>query len=113
MSTTDPDWVLDNHHEAAKEIDRLRQVLKGERKAASEANADYFRLQSENQNLCALLANVKELVEKGDQTTGYCCCGSAMDAHGYGDGHTPVDEGDHRSDQLLAEIKKALEGYNG
>ena len=25
--------------------------------------------------------------------TGCCCCGSPVDSHGFGDGHSPVDEG--------------------
>jgi hypothetical protein len=33
------------------------------------------------------------MLEHADCSTGYCCCGSPMDGHSFGDGHSPVDQG--------------------
>lgn len=38
-----------------------------------------------------------------DPATGYCCCGSPVDSHGFGDGHSPVDDGHYRL-QLMREM---------
>jgi len=40
--------------------------------------------------------------------TGCCCCGSPVDSHGFGDGHSPVDEGVYFITQLIKDARTAL-----
>ena len=40
--------------------------------------------------------------------TGCCCCGSPVDSHGFGDGHSPVDEGVYFITQLIKAARAAL-----
>lgn len=55
-----------------------------------------------------LLRRALILLEMADCSTGYCCCGSAVDKHGMGDGHSPVDEGDYAATQCVADIRAHL-----
>lgn len=57
-----------------------------------------------------LLEGIKETIRHGDFSTGWCCCGSPVDSHTFGDGHSPVDEGYHYIDNLLARIDTAISG---
>ncbi|KSK52292.1 hypothetical protein, partial [Pseudomonas aeruginosa] len=42
-----------------------------------------------------LLRKWLELMEHGDYREGHCMCGSPVDSHGIGDGHTPIDAGEY------------------
>ncbi len=42
--------------------------------------------------------------------SGYCCCGSPVDTHGMGDGHSPVDELACSARQLQEHLSAALSG---
>lgn len=40
--------------------------------------------------------------------TGVCCCGSDVVGHGFGDGHSPVDEGEYFISEAIKEAEAAL-----
>lgn len=40
--------------------------------------------------------------------SGYCCCGSAVDQHGMGDGHSPVDELAYHANRIAEQLSDAL-----
>lgn len=43
-----------------------------------------------------------------DLSTGYCCCGSKVDTHWMGDGHSPVDEGLHHQHAAIDAARAAI-----
>lgn len=45
--------------------------------------------------------------------TGVCCCGSPVEGHGFGDGHSPVDEGSYFVSNAIAAARQALETKAG
>jgi hypothetical protein len=47
-------------------------------------------------------------LEQADCSTGYCCCGSSVDGHTFGDGHSPVDEGEYYQSNALEYARKAI-----
>ena len=49
-----------------------------------------------------------ELMEHGDFREGHCMCGSAVDSHGIGDGHSPVDAGEYYAGQVMEELRDLL-----
>jgi hypothetical protein len=61
-----------------------------------------------------LLARAREALNStlayldGGQETGFCMCGSRIEHHGMGDGHSPVDEGLYYANKLREEVKAAL-----
>lgn len=54
--------------------------------------------------LVELLREARELIEHGDFREGHCMCGSAVEAHGFGDGHSPVDAGVYYAGQVMERI---------
>lgn len=54
------------------------------------------------------LKSCLEMLERADCSTGYCCCGSKVDDHGMGDGHSPVDEGGYYQLQAIESARTAL-----
>ena len=38
------------------------------------------------------LEGVRSFLASAPLESGYCCCGSPVEGHGFGDGHSPVDE---------------------
>lgn len=55
----------------------------------------------------ALEACVASL-ERANTSEGYCCCGSSVESHGFGDGHSPVDVGEYHAGLALEAARKAL-----
>lgn len=55
-----------------------------------------------------LLRKLLELIEHGDFSEGHCMCGSAVDSHGIGDGHAPVDAGEYYAGQVMEELRALL-----
>ena len=55
-----------------------------------------------------LLRDSAELIKHGVFEDGYCCCGSSVDSHGLGDGHSPVDALAYHSGQVCERIEAAL-----
>lgn len=58
--------------------------------------------------LAGLLRDARELIDHGDFREGHCMCGSSVDDHGVGDGHSPVDAGEYYAGQPIERIKTAL-----
>jgi len=58
--------------------------------------------------LVELLREARELIEHGDFREGHCMCGSAVEAHGFGDGHSPVDAGVYYAGQVMERIDAKL-----
>lgn len=70
-----------------------------------------------NEDIVTINIRMKELLDQTaillsncEVSSGVCCCGSAMDAHGLGCGHGPVDQGEHYASLLLESIREILEG---
>jgi hypothetical protein len=53
------------------------------------------------------LEKLNVALEQADCSTGYCCCGSSVDGHTFGDGHSPVDEGEYCQSNALEYARKA------
>ena len=58
--------------------------------------------------LVELLREARELIEHGDFREGHCMCGSAVEAHGFGGGHSPVDAGVYYAGQVMERIDAKL-----
>lgn len=58
--------------------------------------------------LKGLLRDSAELIKHGVFEDGYCCCGSSVDSHGLGDGHSPVDALAYHAGQVCERIDAAL-----
>jgi hypothetical protein len=56
-----------------------------------------------------MLENSVGIMQYGDFSTGYCCCGDSMSHPGIGYGHSPVDQGDYAAVCLIREIEEFLE----
>lgn len=67
-------------------------------------SSEVQRLEKINETAVRLLRGAKEVVDHANTETGYCCCGTAMDAHTLGDGHSPVDQGNYAAMVLLSEV---------
>lgn len=63
--------------------------------------ADYDALQSLNAELLEALESAIELIRHGSFAEGCCMCGSPVDSHGIGDGHSPVDAGEYYAGQVV------------
>lgn len=74
--------MLASPKEAADEIERLRAALK---------------------------LSVKFL-EGAPLESGFCCCGSSIESHGMGDGHSPVDDLAYYAGQVADQARAALKG---
>jgi len=48
------------------------------------------------------------ILQHADCSTGYCCCGSSVKSHTFGDGHSPVDEGSYAQIGAMKRLKEAL-----
>ena len=55
-----------------------------------------------------LLRDSAELIKHGVFEDGYCCCGSSVDSHVLGDGHSPVDALAYHAGQVCERIDAAL-----
>ena len=55
-----------------------------------------------------LLWDARELITHGVFEDGVCCCGSSVEAHGFGDGHSPVDALAYYAGQVCARIDATL-----
>ncbi|MEW4396375.1 hypothetical protein ABZR34_28180 [Pseudomonas paraeruginosa] len=60
-----------------------------------------------------LLRKWLELMEHGDYREGHCMCGSPVDSHGIGDGHTPIDAGEYYAGQVMEELRALLSEQDG
>lgn len=56
----------------------------------------------------AIIESMIAMIGNCNITTGYCCCGSPMEAHTMYDGHSPVDQGEYAARQLYERAMKFL-----
>lgn len=70
--------------------------------------AAILELIAENSSLKDLLAQAAAMIRNADVETGVCCCGSPVETHGFGDGHSPVDQGGYYALDLLSRIEAAM-----
>lgn len=97
------------------EVERLQRAEKNDAiayKAALERQ-DELRTERDKQaqrigELEGLLRDSAELIKHGVFEDGYCCCGSSVDSHGLGDGHSPVDALAYHAWQVCERIDAAL-----
>jgi hypothetical protein len=71
--------------------------------------AAILELIAENSSLKDLLAQAAAMIRNADVETGVCCCGSPVETHGFGDGHSPVDQCGYYALDLLARIDAAMQ----
>lgn len=62
-----------------------------------------------NKDLIVAAKAALEALERADCSTGYCCCGSSVESHGMGDGHSPVDEGSYYQLNVITALRAALD----
>jgi len=77
-----------------------------------ERDSDLALIASAPDLLAALQATISAL-ERANCSTGYCCCGSPVDGHTMGDGHSPVDEGDYYQGKAIEAARAAIEKATG
>lgn len=58
--------------------------------------------------LVEALRGVREFLMSAPMESGVCCCGSPVDGHGFGDGHSPVDELSYAAQGQIERIDTAL-----
>lgn len=75
---------------------------------AAASPAAILELIAESSSLKDLLAQAAAMIRNADVETGVCCCGSPVETHGFGDGHSPVDQGGYYALDLLARIDAAM-----
>jgi hypothetical protein len=66
-----------------------------------------------NAQLLEALEATTAMLDRSDCLTGYCCCGSPIDGHGFGDGHTPTDEGAYHQTAALGQARAAIAAAKG
>lgn len=59
-------------------------------------------------DLREVLERVRDFLEAAPFESGVCCCGSPVDGHSYGDGHSPVDELQYAVSKQIEAIDAAL-----
>lgn len=68
---------------------------------------------TERNELLGLLREARELIEHGDFREGHCMCGSDVNRHTIGDGHSPVDAGVYYAGQVMERIDATLAKLGG
>lgn len=84
------EWLWNHRHQIADQGEQL-EALQKERDEAREA-----------------LASCRNFLRTAPLESGVCCCGSPVDSHGIGDGHSPVDELTYHANGLLEQVEAAL-----
>jgi len=78
-----------------------------------QAAAKLRRLHEVNAELVEALQGCLVMLERANCSTGYCCCGMRVDTHGFGDGHSPVDEGDYHQSNAVERASAAIAKATG
>ncbi|WVR18147.1 hypothetical protein JXVLWARM_CDS_0096 [Burkholderia phage Bm1] len=65
----------------------------------------------EPQQIDRVVRNLVTHLSSAKTSTGYCCCGSREEDHGFGSGHTYTDEGDYYSWLVISDAEQLL-GYH-
>lgn len=62
-------------------------------------------LTAEVEELRALVGKAHTFLTTAPLESGYCCCGEAIGSHGFGSGHSPVDELQYHASNLAEELR--------
>lgn len=65
-------------------------------------------VEAERDGLLQLVKSANDIFQHCEVSVGYCCCGNPVESHGYGDGHSPVDQGAYSTMQWQDEARQAL-----
>ena len=90
------------------EVADLRSMLATVSKAGLRVRTERDQHAQRIGELEGLLRDSAELIKHGVFEDGYCCCGSSVDSHGLGDGHSPVDALAYHAGQVCERIDAAL-----
>jgi hypothetical protein len=82
-------------------------------KDVDKAAAELRRLHALNGELLEALRSCLGMLKQANCSTGYCCCGSSIDSHTWGDGHGPVDEGEHYQLKAIEAARAAIAKAEG
>jgi hypothetical protein len=94
-------------------------VSSAERRAIIQANTDKYqaadtleRQAAEIERLRGAFGVFVEAIKRAPISweTGTCCCGNPVEGHGFGDGHSPVDEGGYFITTAITDAEAALTG---
>lgn len=55
-----------------------------------------------------LLKDVRDFLQHAPLESGVCCCGNPVEGHGFGDGHSPVDDLQYAAANWVERLDKAL-----
>lgn len=80
----------------------VEEVTKLRKKVGAEI------LRKRHESLEEALQNCLGLLKQADLSTGICCCGSPVDSHTMGDGHSPVDDGVYYGYSIINQAEAAL-----
>lgn len=58
-----------------------------------------------------LLTDLRDFLQSAPLESGVCCCGSPVEGHGLGDGHSPVDDLQYASAGYVDRINQELEKF--
>lgn len=120
---TEPLVRYKDHLAALSAVTAERDKIKADRKACWEEfkalvksscekesylQVEIDQLRAEVEALRVLLIDARELIEHGDFREGHCMCGSSVDGHTFGDGHTPCDAGEYYAGQVRERIDAAM-----
>ena len=76
---------------------------------AIKAGYDLEKIRAAGAMTLEALRMCLSVLHNADLRTGYCCCGSKVDMHIMGDGHSPVDEGTRYQYEAIDAARKAID----
>lgn len=76
---------------------------------AIEAGYDLEKIRAAGAMTLEALRMCLSVLHNADLRTGYCCCGSKVEMHTMGDGHSPVDEGTYYQHKAIDTASKAID----
>jgi hypothetical protein len=99
--------------ESAAELRRLQSVETESKERILRLEGALTKEVAINAQLLEALEATTAMLDRSDCLTGYCCCGSSIDGHGFGDGHTPTDEGAYHQAAALEQARAAIAAAKG
>ncbi len=75
---------------------------------APDILAENAKMSGEVERLREALEVAIDWLRRAPLESGTCCCGSPVDGHGFGDGHSPVDELAYSAGRLEERLRAAL-----
>ena len=109
------DGLAVENHQLRRELNLRQSQIESSDHIAERAQRFAVQLRTERDQqaqrigeLEGLLRDSAELIKHGVFEDGICCCGSSVDSHGFGDGHSPVDALAYHAGQVCERIDAAL-----